>query len=361
MLAASLLWTLTTCYLKLEVAMASGPEAKRQKVENGLSNLRGKRIAVTGARGFLGKHLMELLQSVEAHALVVKSTEYNLIDQMGVRQLYKDLKPEIVIHAAGAVGGLGANVANPGRFLYENAMMGLMLLEEGRQAGIQKFVLVSTVCAYPESAGKEDGGIMREDLMWDGFPNPSIAPYGIGKRLLHEALRNYKKQYGLSSSTLVLTNLYGPHDHFDQNGHMVPMVVARYCDAVKKNMPSVTNWGTGKAIRDWVYVGDAARAICLAAASQEDALCDGTPVNVGSGDGNTVAELCEMCQKASGFTGEVIWDTTKPDGIARRYCDVSRAEKVLGFKAEVSLEEGLRRTVEWYRAHIENRKVGTEA
>merc|ERR1711972_309100 len=158
--------------------------------------------------------------------------------------------------------------------------------------------------------------------------------------------------YRMASTTLVLTNLYGPHDHFGENGHMVPMVVARYCNAVRLGYGSVTNWGTGRAIRDWVYVGDAARAICLAAASETEALCDGTPINIGSGEGNTVRELCEACQSASGYKGEVLWDETKPDGIARRYCDVSRAKDLLGFHAEISLQEGLRRTVQWYNDHV---------
>lgn len=310
--------------------------------------LKGQRVAVTGAAGFLGTHLIERLTAVGAIVLPVKHSEYDLIDQVSVRKLYEELKPEVLIHAAGAVGGLGANLANPGRFLYENAMMGLMLLDEGRKVGLKKFVLVSTVCAYPDSAGKDEGGIMREECMWDGFPNPSIASYGISKRLLHEALRMYRKQYGLATVTTVLTNLYGPNDHFGKDGHMVPMVVARYCDAARDGLPSVTNWGTGKAIRDWVYVGDAARAICMAAASREEALCDGTPINIGSGQGNTVREMCEACQEASGFAGEVLWDETKPDGIARRYCDVTRAKELLRFEAEVSLKSGLKKTVDWY-------------
>mmetsp|Transcript_5086 Transcript_5086/g.11959 ORF Transcript_5086/g.11959 Transcript_5086/m.11959 type:complete len:346 (-) Transcript_5086:147-1184(-) len=328
---------------------------KRQKLDDAtlpaLNGLKGRRVAVTGAQGFLGKHVVAQLEASGATVLHVKHAEYDLIEQSAVRRLYSDLKPDLLIHAAGAVGGIGANVKNPGRFLYENAMMGMMLLEEGRKAGLQKFVLVSTVCVYPETAGQNEGGIMREDCIWDGKPNPSISSYGLSKRILQETLQMYRKQYGMASATLVLTNLYGPHDHFGENGHMVPMVVARYCDAVRLGLPSVTNWGTGRAIRDWVYVGDAARAICLAAASESEAPCDGTPINVGSGTGNTVLELCEACQKAAGFAGEVLWDETKPDGIARRYCDVTRAKELLGFQAEVSLEEGLRRTVSWYRDH----------
>jgi len=341
-----------------ERAMAAeGGEAKRRRLEGG--DLQGRRVAVTGAQGFLGKHLVAELEAQGAKVLLVKHSEYDLIEQSQVRKMYVDLKPEILIHAAGAVGGLGANVANPGRFLYENTMMGLMLLEEGRKADLQKFVLVSTVCAYPESAGKEEGGLMREEAMWDGFPNPSISSYGLAKRLLHEALRMHRKQYGMASSTLVLTNLYGPHDHFNEAGHMVPMVVARYCDAARTGQTSVTNWGTGRAIRDWVYVGDAARAIVLAAKGQTEPLCDGTPINIGSGTGNTVRELCEVCQKLSGFSGEVLWDESKPDGIARRYCDVARAQELLGFSAEVSLEEGLRRTIDWYREYIATNVAGT--
>jgi len=328
---------------RLRVACTSPPD---------LEKLRGKRVAVTGAQGFLGKHLASKLESCGAKVLPVRHSEYDLIEQAAVRRLYSDLKPEVLIHAAGAVGGIGANVKNPGRFLYENAMMGLLLLEEGRKANLGKFVLVSTVCVYPEAAGKEEGGVMREEAMWDGKPNASISSYGLSKRILQETLQMYWKQYGMATATLVLTNLYGPHDHFGENGHMVPMVVARYCDAVKTGAISVTNWGTGRAIRDWIYVGDAARAICLAAASEAEGLRDGTPINIGSGQGNTVRELCEACQKAAGFAGEVCWDVSKPDGIARRFCDVTRAEEVLGFQAEVSLEKGLAETVRWYNEHM---------
>lgn len=333
--------------------MTDGSAAKRQRLADPapqkIEGLSGKRVAVTGAQGFLGKHLVAQLEASGAVVLPVRHAEFNLIEQSDVRRLYSELRPEVLVHAAGAVGGIGANVKNPGRFLYENAMMGLMLLDEGRKANLQKLVLVSTVCVYPEAAGKDEGGIMREEAMWDGKPNPSISSYGLSKRMLQEALQMYYKQYGTKSSTLVLTNLYGPHDHFGENGHMVPMVVARYCDAAAQGLKSVTNWGTGRAVRDWVYVDDAARAICLAAASEAPGLCDGTPINIGSGHGNTVKELCEACQKASGFVGEVCWDETKPDGIARRYCDVTRAKELLGFVAEVPLEEGLRRTVLWYQ------------
>uniref|UniRef100_A0A7S4LG10 GDP-L-fucose synthase n=1 Tax=Eutreptiella gymnastica TaxID=73025 RepID=A0A7S4LG10_9EUGL len=313
------------------------------------TDLQGRRVAVTGAQGFLGKHLLSVLAAQGAQMLPVKHSEYDLLEQTAVRRLYAELQPEILIHAAGAVGGLGANVENPGRFLYENAMMGLMLIDEGRKAGLRKFVLVSTVCAYPEAAGRDEGGVMREDMLWDGRPSTSIASYGLAKRMLHETLSTYHRQYGFASAVLVLTNLYGPHDHFGAGGHMVPMVVARYCDAVRQGLPSVTNWGTGRAVRDWVYVGDAARAICLAAASTAAALTDGTPINIGSGEGHAVRELCDACGRLAGFAGEVLWDATKPDGIARRYCDTTRAKQLLGFEPEVSLEEGLRRTIEWYR------------
>lgn len=328
------------------------PAKKPRLCEPQLSRLAGKRVAVTGPQGFLGKHLVSQLKACGAIVLLVKHAEYDLIEQSAVRRLYADLKPEVLVHAAGAVGGIGANLANPGRFLYENAMMGLMLLEEGRQAGLQKFILVGTVCSYPEAAGKDEGGVMREECIWEGKPSPSISSYGLSKRILQETLLMYHKQYGMASSTLILTNLYGPHDHFGPNGHMVPMVVARYCDAVRLGHKNVTNWGTGKAIRDWIYVGDAARAICLAAASESEALCNGTAINVGSGEGSTVRELCEACQKASGFDGDVFWDETKPDGIARRYCDVTKAKELLGFEAEVCLDEGLKRTVSWYTSHI---------
>eukprot|EP00927_Polykrikos_kofoidii_P055209 TRINITY_DN49493_c0_g1_i1.p1 TRINITY_DN49493_c0_g1~~TRINITY_DN49493_c0_g1_i1.p1 ORF type:complete len:353 (-),score=50.84 TRINITY_DN49493_c0_g1_i1:43-1062(-) len=327
--------------------MSDEPEAKISRTCVGAPPLQlaGRRVAVTGARGFLGKHLVCALEAEKAHVLAVHSNKFDLREQIDVRRMYDELRPEVVIHAAAACGGIKANIDNPGKFLYENALMGLMLLEEGRKAGIQKFVLVSTACVYPASAGGEDGRLVENDI-WEGLPHSTIGPYGVAKRLLHEALRTYRLQYAFASSVIVLTNLYGPGDHFGEAAHAVPMVVKRYCDAVRDGTKTVTNWGTGSAVRDWLFVEDAVRGILLAATKVDDA----EPINIASGAATSIKELCDLTAKLTGYTGEVVWDTTKPDGIPRRYMDVTLARERMGFEASVTMEEGLRRTIEWFRA-----------
>lgn len=304
--------------------------------------LRGKRIVVTGGRGFLGQHVVRALEAEGAEVTPLGRRDYDLIEQVDIRRLYAELDPEIVIHLAAAVGGIGANVAHPARFLYENALMGLLLLEEGRRVGLEKFVLISTTCAYPKDAPLP----MREADIWGGPPVGATGPYGVAKRMLHEAVRTYKQEHGLNGIVLLLSNLYGPGDHYEEDkSHVIPALIRRYIEAIEAGAPSVTNWGTGSPTREFIHVHDAARAIVLAAARHDDP----APVNIGTGVETSIRALTEEIAALTGYRGAVAWDATKPDGQPRRFLDVSAA-RGFGFEAQIPLKEGLRATIEAYRA-----------
>lgn len=309
------------------------------------ASLAGRRVAVTGARGFLGSHVVAELERAGAQALPVASDRYDLVDREAVRRMYADLRPSVVVHAAAAVGGIGANVANPGHFLHANAVMGLHLLDEARLAGLERFVLVSTTCTYPEDAPNP----LREDTIWDGAPTGATGPYGMAKRLLHEACATFERQYGLSSAVVVLANLYGPGDHYaPETSHVAPMMARRYLEAARDGVDEVVNWGSGTPTREFLHVTDAARALVLAAASG----CGSAPINVGTGRETSIRELAEVLAAAAGYEGTTRWDTTRPDGTPRRVLDVSRAETVLGFRARVGLEGGMAETVAWLREEL---------
>ena len=307
-------------------------------------SLQGKKVIVTGGRGFLGGFVCKALAKRGAEVSPIGSSEYDLTNQSDVQRMYKEQHPDVVVHLAAACGGIGANVENPARFLYENAMMGLMLLEEGRQHDLKKFVLISTTCSYPKDAPLP----LQEDSIWTGKPVGATGPYGMAKRLLHEACETYGRQYGLDCAVLVPANLYGPEDHFEEEkSHVIPAIIRRYVEAKDAGLESVSNWGTGSPTREFLHVADAAEAIAIAA--EKDVEC--VPINLGTGIETSIAELTELIASTVGYEGEVEWDTSKPDGQPKRYLDVSRCKELLGFEAKISLEDGIQETVEWYRAN----------
>lgn len=304
-------------------------------------DLAGRTVVVTGGTGFLGGYVCRVLSAGGADVVATGRADYDLTEQQAVRALYRELAPSVVVHAGAAVGGIAANVAEPGRFLYQNAVMGLMLLEEGRRHGLERLVLVSTTCTYPQDAPLP----LREDDLWAGPPTGATGPYGMAKRLLHEACATYERQYGFRSAVLLLSNLYGPGDHFGTDaGHVIPSLVARYVQAHRVGSGTVTNWGSGNATREFLHVADAARAVGLAAGRDTPAV----PINIGTGVETPIREVARLVQEAVGYSGRVTWDTNRPEGQPRRYLDVSRAQDLLDFRACTSLEDGIRQTVQWY-------------
>ncbi len=305
------------------------------------------RIIVTGGSGFLGHFVVQALRQrgVPEHAIFVpRRSEYDLTDLNAVRRMYDDANADVVIHLAAEVGGIGANRDHPGRFFFANAAMGLHLIDEGRKRGIQKFVQTGTVCAYP----KHTEVPFKEDDIWDGYPEETNAPYGVAKKALFVMLEAYKAEYGMNSAVVVPVNLYGPHDNFDLvTSHVIPALIRKCVDAKENNAEAVVCWGTGKASREFLYVDDAAEGI-LAATERVD---DPTPINLGTGSEIKIRDLMELIAKIVGFEGRIDWDTDKPDGQPRRCLDTSKAKAMMDWSAQVELEEGLKRTVDWYLQH----------
>jgi len=303
----------------------------------------GRRVLVTGGHGFLGRNVVACLRASGAEVIAPRRTACDLVEQAQVRALLSEARPRQVIHLAAACGGIGANVANPGRFLYENALMGLHLIEAARQAKVEKLVLISTTCAYPQDAPLP----LSEDSLWDGKPTGATGFYGMAKRLLHEAVAAYGHQYGFNGVVLIPANLYGPEDHFDPaHSHVVAALIRRYVEATDAALPEVVNWGSGRPSREFLHVRDAARGIVLAAAAHADP----APVNLGTGIETPIGQLAEMVSRAAGYPGVTRWDTTKPDGQPRRVLDVSRAQ-AFGFRAAIPLDQGIHETVAWFRQH----------
>lgn len=301
----------------------------------------GRHVVVTGGAGFLGRPTTRLLEELGAEVAVTRSGDCDLRDPDAARQAVAGAN--LVIHLAARVGGIGFNRRNPAPLAYDNLVMGANVFEAAREAGVEKLVAACSVCAYPKFTPVP----FREDDIWNGYPEESNAPYGLAKRMLLVLSDAYRKQYGFNSCSPVLANLYGPEDNFDPDeSHVIAAMVRKYTDAVDSGAETVTLWGTGTPSREFLYVDDAARALVLAAERYDSS----DPVNVGSGHETRIAALAEMVARATGFEGQTVWDTTKPDGQPRRFLDVSRARERFGFEAEVSLEEGLRRTVESYRA-----------
>jgi GDP-L-fucose synthase len=307
-------------------------------------DLRGKRISVTGGGGFLGSVVVGKLRERGCeHVHVVRKRDYDLVRGADVERLYAEARPEIVIHLAAVVGGIGANRENPGRYFYENLMMGAQLIEGARLAGVEKFVQVGTICAYPKFTPVP----FKEDDLWNGYPEETNAPYGVAKKALLVQCQAYRDQYGMNAIYLLPVNLYGPGDNFDPNtSHVIPALVKKFVEAVSTGATAVEVWGTGSATREFLYVDDAAEGILLATERYDGA----EPVNLGAGREISIRDLAEVIARETGFKGEIVWDASKPDGQPRRALDVTRAAELFGFRARVDFLDGLRRTIEWYRA-----------
>jgi GDP-L-fucose synthase len=308
-------------------------------------DLAGKHVLVTGGAGFLGRRLCALLSEREvAHVSVPRRAEHDLTRQDAAEALVADTRPDVIIHLAAEVGGIGANRANPGRYFYANMAMGLHLVEAARASGVEKFVQVGTVCAYP----KHTPVPFSEDALWDGYPEETNAPYGVAKKALLVMLEGYRAQYGLNGIYLLPVNLYGPGDNFDlETSHVIPALIRKFVVARDSGADEVEVWGTGAASREFLYVDDAARGIVLAAERYDDP----EPVNIGAGREITIRDLVELIADLVGYKGAIRWDTSRPDGQPRRMLDTTRARERFGFEAEVDLEEGLRRTIAWWETH----------
>jgi GDP-L-fucose synthase len=306
-----------------------------------------QRVAVTGGAGFLGSHVVAALKARGCKAVIVpRKTEYDLTSESAVTRFYEEQRPDIVIHLAAVVGGIGANRESPGRFFYDNLMMGALTMEQARLHGVKKYVAIGTICSYPKFTPVP----FREDHLWDGYPEETNAPYGLAKKMLLVQSQAYRQQYDFNSIFLLPVNLYGPRDNFDPGtSHVIPALIKKFVEAVQAGAAEVVVWGDGSATREFLYVDDAAEGIVLATERYDAA----EPVNLGAGFEISIRELATRVATLTGFTGQITWDSSKPNGQPRRSLDVSRAEKLFNFRAATPFDLGLKNTIDWYlRTHV---------
>ena len=304
-----------------------------------------RKILVTGGAGFLGAHVVGKVQERGCRAVAVpRSRDFDLREMESIIRLFEKARPDVVIHLAAVVGGIGANRRHPGKFFYDNAIMGLQLMEQARRFGIEKFVAIGTVCAYPKVTSVP----FQETELWNGYPEETNAPYGLAKKMLLVQSQAYRQEYGFNAIYLLPVNLYGPGDNFDpETSHVIPALIRKCLAAVEAGQEEVVVWGTGRASREFLYVEDAAEAIVLASEHYNDP----EPVNLGSGVEMCIKELAELIAELTGFQGRLTWDPAKPDGQPRRCLDTSSAARAFGFRAQTDFRQGLMRTIDWYRHH----------
>jgi len=307
-----------------------------------MSFWKDKRVAVTGGAGFLGSNVVRKLRERGCeHVFIPRSKDYDLREKEAIVKMYEDSRPDIVIHLAAVVGGIGANQKYPGKFFYDNAIMGIQLIEQGRQFGIEKFVCIGTICAYPKYTPVP----FKEENLWNGYPEETNAPYGLAKKMLLVQLQAYRQQYGFNGIYLLPVNLFGPRDNFDpEYSHVIPAIIKKFVDAKHQGDKKIVAWGTGEATREFLYVEDAAEGIVLAAERYNKP----DPVNLGAGEEIKVRDLVYLIKELTGFEGGVEWDFSQPDGQPRRRLDTSRAKREFGFEARMSFEQGLANTIAWY-------------
>jgi GDP-L-fucose synthase len=304
-------------------------------------NLSGASVVVTGGTGFLGRHVVSELQVAGAKVSGIGSNDYDLRQRSEIDRLLHDTRPDALVHLAAVVGGIGANRTQPGRFFYENALMGIELIEACRVAGVSKVLVAGTVCAYP----KHTPVPFSEDSLWDGYPEETNAPYGLAKKMLLVQAQAYRQQYGMNVIYLLPVNLYGPGDNFDlETSHVIPAMIRKFAEARDRGDQGVVLWGDGSPTREFLYVSDASHALRLALEHYDGP----DPINIGSGEETSISDLAKLVQRATGYSGDIVWDSSKPNGQPRRQLDTQRARDQFGFEATVSLAEGLGRTVRWF-------------